>query len=187
MRLRATPALILAATCLTATATAAAAAATTAAITAAATASDQAPAKATVTGESASATEAVAVLTAARIHTQDPRQPQATAMAWDGQGRIIAVGTTSVRVLESVAQKSGGEIVPGSGRTRIFIHPPQQFKIVNALLTNFHLPRSTLLMLVSAFAAPGELRGRELMLRAYAEAVRERYRFFSYGDAMFIQ
>ena len=74
----------------------------------------------------------------------------------------------------------------GPGRTRIFIHPPHTFKIVDALLTNFHLPRSTLLMLVSAFAAPGELRGRELALRAYAEAVHERYRFFSYGDAMLI-
>ena len=116
--------------------------------------------------------------------------------------RIIAVGTTSMRVLESTAtiaplSVSNGEragaggqsapLTPGPGRTRIFIHPPHQFKMVDALLTNFHLPRSTLLMLVSAFAAPGELRGRELVLHAYAEAVRERYRFFSYGDAMFIQ
>jgi S-adenosylmethionine:tRNA ribosyltransferase-isomerase len=101
-------------------------------------------------------------------------------------GRIIAVGTTTMRVLESVARAQGGKLVAGSGRTRIFIHPPQTFSLVDALLTNFHLPRSTLLMLVSAFAAPGESRGRELVLRAYAEAVRERYRFFSYGDAMFI-
>jgi len=101
--------------------------------------------------------------------------------------RVIAVGTTSMRVLESVAQKNDGQLVAGPGRTRIFIHPPHQFSVVDALLTNFHLPRSTLLMLVSAFAAPGELRGRELTLRAYAEAVRERYRFFSYGDAMFLQ
>ena len=115
--------------------------------------------------------------------------------------RVIAVGTTSVRVLESAASShslspSVGEragvrgdpvnITPGPGRTRIFIHPPHHFKIVDALLTNFHLPRSTLLMLVSAFAAPGELRGRELALHAYAEAVRERDRFFSYGDAMLI-
>ena len=100
--------------------------------------------------------------------------------------RVIAVGTTSVRVLESVAGRNDGKLAAGPGRTRIFIHPPHSFKIVDALLTNFHLPRSTLLMLVSAFAAPGELRGRELMLRAYAEAVRERYRFFSYGDPMFI-
>lgn len=100
--------------------------------------------------------------------------------------RVIAVGTTSVRVLESVAAEAGGKIVPGRGRTRIFIHPPREFRIVDALLTNFHLPCSTLLMLVSAFAAPGETRGRELALTAYAEAIRERYRFFSYGDAMLI-
>jgi S-adenosylmethionine:tRNA ribosyltransferase-isomerase len=72
------------------------------------------------------------------------------------------------------------------GRTRIFIRPPHRFRIVDALLTNFHLPESTLLMLVSAFAAPGETRGREILLDAYAEAVRERYRFFSYGDAMLL-
>jgi S-adenosylmethionine:tRNA ribosyltransferase-isomerase len=101
--------------------------------------------------------------------------------------RVIAVGTTSVRVLESVAQAHKGKMVAGSGRTRIFIHPPHKFGVVDALLTNFHLPRSTLLMLVSAFATPGELGGRERILAAYAEAVRERYRFFSYGDAMFIQ
>jgi S-adenosylmethionine:tRNA ribosyltransferase-isomerase len=100
--------------------------------------------------------------------------------------RIVAVGTTTMRVLETVARANGGRLMAGSGRTRIFIHPPQTFSLVDALLTNFHLPCSTLLMLVSAFAAPGELRGRELVLRAYAEAVRERYRFFSYGDAMFI-
>ncbi len=120
--------------------------------------------------------------------------------------RVIAVGTTSVRVLESAAMfvvpPSGGSgssaaappeggtpsegLVASNGRTRIFIHPPYQFKIVDALLTNFHLPCSTLLMLVSAFAAPGELRGREMVLAAYAEAVRERYRFFSYGDAMLL-
>jgi S-adenosylmethionine:tRNA ribosyltransferase-isomerase len=74
----------------------------------------------------------------------------------------------------------------GSGRTRIFIYPPHDFKIVDALLTNFHLPRSTLLMLVSAFAAPNEMRGRDTILAAYAEAIEQRYRFFSYGDAMFI-
>jgi S-adenosylmethionine:tRNA ribosyltransferase-isomerase len=100
--------------------------------------------------------------------------------------RIIAVGTTTVRVLESVASQNGGRLVSGGGRTRIFIHPPFQFQIVNALLTNFHLPCSTLLMLVSAFAAPGDTRGRELLLAGYAEAVRERYRFFSYGDAMLL-
>ena len=100
--------------------------------------------------------------------------------------RVIAVGTTSLRVLESVAAANNGRIVPGSGRTRLFVHPPYRFHIVDALLTNFHLPRSTLLMLVSAFTAPGEVHGREAILRAYADAVRERYRFFSYGDAMLI-
>ena len=100
--------------------------------------------------------------------------------------RVIAVGTTSLRVLESAAAANEGRIVAGSGRTRLFVHPPHHFRVVDALLTNFHLPRSTLLMLVSAFAAPGELHGREAILGAYAEAVRERYRFFSYGDAMLI-
>lgn len=100
--------------------------------------------------------------------------------------RVIAVGTTSVRVLESVAEANKGRLVPGHGRTKIFIYPPRDFKIVDALLTNFHLPCSTLLMLVSAFAKPGEVRGRELILTAYAEAIRERYRFFSYGDAMLL-
>jgi S-adenosylmethionine:tRNA ribosyltransferase-isomerase len=101
-------------------------------------------------------------------------------------GRVIAVGTTTVRVLESVAAANGGRLVATTGKTRIFIHPPFRFQIVDALLTNFHLPRSTLLMLVSAFAAPGETRGRDLALAAYAQAVRERYRFFSYGDAMLL-
>ena len=104
-----------------------------------------------------------------------------------GEGRrVIAVGTTSVRVLESAAHETGGDLLPVAGRTRIFIHPPFKFNVVDALVTNFHLPESTLLMLVSAFAAPGLNRGRELVLSAYAQAVRERYRFFSYGDAMLI-
>ena len=163
--------------------------------------------------------------------------------------RVIAVGTTTLRVLESVAQTSrssrrqpsvvlptkegeealkpngrgqrsaareqgnqrdeltsslstsqgeragergpfwsadSGSVLAGSGKTRIFIHPPYDFKIVDALLTNFHLPRSTLLMLVSAFAAPRDIRGRELVLSAYKTAIQERYRFFSYGDAMLL-
>ncbi len=100
-------------------------------------------------------------------------------------GRVIAVGTTTVRVLESVAAKEGG-LQPGAGRTNIFIYPPRDFAIVDGLVTNFHLPCSTLLMLVSAFAAPGKTSGRELVLKAYEEAIRERYRFFSYGDAMLI-
>jgi len=100
--------------------------------------------------------------------------------------RVIAVGTTTARVLEHVAGSHDGHLVEGSGRTRLFVHPPYSFRIVDVLLTNFHLPESTLLMLVSAFATPSELRGRELVLAAYAEAIRERYRFFSYGDAMLI-
>ena len=92
--------------------------------------------------------------------------------------RIIAVGTTSVRVLESAAAAHGGRLAGGSGRTRIFIRPPGVFQAVDGLVTNFHLPCSTLLMLVAAFAAPGETSGREAVLEAYAEAVRERYRFF---------
>ncbi len=102
--------------------------------------------------------------------------------------RVIAIGTTTVRVLESAAALSPtiSHLSPVTARTRIFIHPPYHFRVVDALLTNFHLPQSTLLMLVSAFTAPGETRGRELTLAAYAEAVRERYRFFSYGDAMLI-
>ena len=103
-----------------------------------------------------------------------------------GGHRIVAVGTTSLRVLESVATAHQGQLVPGAGRTRIFIYPPFQFQIVDALLTNFHLPRSTLLMLISAFAAPGQTSGRETIRSAYAAAIEQRYRFFSYGDAMFI-
>ena len=103
----------------------------------------------------------------------------------DGR-RVVAVGTTTVRVLESVAAANDDTLRATCGRTRIFIHPPFRFRVADALVTNFHLPESTLLMLVSAFATPGETRGRELMLAAYAEAVRERYRFFSYGDAMLI-
>ncbi|HVJ69517.1 MAG TPA: tRNA preQ1(34) S-adenosylmethionine ribosyltransferase-isomerase QueA [Caulifigura sp.] len=93
-------------------------------------------------------------------------------------GRIIAVGTTSVRTLESAA--SDGELAPWSGETNIFIRPPYRFRVIDGLVTNFHLPKSTLLMLVSALA------GREHILRAYEEAIEQRYRFFSYGDAMLI-
>ncbi len=100
--------------------------------------------------------------------------------------RVIAVGTTSVRVVESAARETGGDLLPVAGRTRIFIHPPFKFNVVDGLVTNFHLPESTLLMLVSAFASPGRTQGRELVLSAYAEAARERYRFFSYGDAMLV-
>jgi S-adenosylmethionine:tRNA ribosyltransferase-isomerase len=116
----------------------------------------------------------------------DPVTAQAINTARGSGRRIVAVGTTTVRVLESVAAQNQGRLEPTHGRTRIFIYPPYKFRVVNALLTNFHLPRSTLLMLVSAFAAPGETRGRDLVLAAYAKAVGERYRFFSYGDAMLI-
>jgi len=101
--------------------------------------------------------------------------------------RVIAVGTTATRTLETVARKNGGKLNFYAGKTDIFIFPPAAFQIVDVLLTNFHLPESTLLMLVSAFAAPGKKNGgRELILKTYAEAIRERYRFFSYGDAMLI-
>ena len=95
-------------------------------------------------------------------------------------GRVIAVGTTSIRTLESAA-KEDGTIEPIADETGIFIYPGYKFKIVDAIVTNFHLPKSTLIMLISAFA------GREYVLSAYEEAVREKYRFFSFGDAMFIE
>lgn len=94
-------------------------------------------------------------------------------------GRVIAVGTTSVRALETAARS--GELQPWEGDTALFIYPGYRFRVVDALITNFHLPESSLLMLVAAFA------GREAVMRAYRHAVKERYRFFSYGDAMFIE
>jgi S-adenosylmethionine:tRNA ribosyltransferase-isomerase len=101
--------------------------------------------------------------------------------------RVVAVGTTATRALEAVARQNEGKLNVYAGKTDIFIFPPATFRIVDALLTNFHLPESTLLMLVSAFAAPGEKsRGRDLVLAAYGEAIRQRYRFFSYGDAMLV-
>ena len=95
--------------------------------------------------------------------------------------RIVAIGTTAVRTLEFVAGQNGGAIVAGSGEADIFIYPGYQWRAVGAMLTNFHLPRSSLLMLVCAFA------GRDLTLAAYKHAVEERYRFFSYGDCMFVE
>lgn len=95
-------------------------------------------------------------------------------------GRVVAVGTTSARVLESSARTGSNLIIPQTGRTRIFIYPPYRFAVVDALLTNFHLPRSTLLAMIMAFA------GAEFVRSAYREAVANRYRFYSYGDAMFI-
>ncbi len=103
----------------------------------------------------------------------------AIAKAQAAGGRVIAVGTTSLRALESAAV--GGELKAGAGETRIFITPGYRFRVVDVLLTNFHLPKSTLLMLVCAFA------GMERMLAAYRHAVEKEYRFFSYGDAMFIE
>jgi S-adenosylmethionine:tRNA ribosyltransferase-isomerase len=94
-------------------------------------------------------------------------------------GRTVAVGTTSVRTLESAAARPEG-FGAGQGRTDLFIYPPYEFKVVDAMVTNFHLPKSTLIMMISAFA------GREFVLEAYREAIRERYRFYSYGDCMLI-
>lgn len=117
------------------------------------------------------------------MHHEDYEISDATAAAINqtrrAGGRIVAVGTTSARVLETVA-RDDGLVEPGAGRTGIYIYPPYTFKAVDALITNFHLPRSTLLLLVSALA------GRERILGAYAEAVRRGYRFYSYGDAMLI-
>lgn len=95
-------------------------------------------------------------------------------------GRIIAVGTTSCRTLETIGQKHGGKLVAAEGWTNIFIYPGYKFHVIDGLVTNFHLPKSTLVMLVSALA------GRENILRAYNEAVNQEYRFFSFGDAMLI-
>jgi S-adenosylmethionine:tRNA ribosyltransferase-isomerase len=100
--------------------------------------------------------------------------------ALDEGRRIVAVGTTCVRTLETAARKHGGRVAPERGESDLFIYPGFEFRVVGALLTNFHLPKSTLLMLVSAFA------GRELTLAAYQHAVQERYRFYSYGDCMLI-
>ena len=94
--------------------------------------------------------------------------------------RIIAVGTTTTRTLESLSTAADGSVAPGSRETTLFIHPGFEFRMVSGLITNFHLPRSSLLMLVAAFA------GRERILDAYRQAIQQRYRFYSYGDAMFI-
>jgi S-adenosylmethionine:tRNA ribosyltransferase-isomerase len=111
-----------------------------------------------------------------------PETARAIVAARAAGGRVIAVGTTTVRTLETAAQASGGEIAPGgwSGESSLFIVPGYRFQCVDAMVTNFHLPRSTLLALVSAFA------GYDAIRAAYAEAIRERYRFFSFGDAMLL-
>lgn len=118
-----------------------------------------------------------------RMHAEAFSIPESTAVAVTAakrEGRrVIALGTTVTRTLEYAATDTG-EIQAGSGMTDIFIYPGYRFKVIDALLTNFHLPKSTLIMLVSAFA------GQDFVLRAYAEAVAQRYRFFSYGDCMLI-
>jgi S-adenosylmethionine:tRNA ribosyltransferase-isomerase len=114
-----------------------------------------------------------------RMHSERFAITPEAAEAINRAERILAVGTTSVRVLEAAVRREG-RLAAQSGTTDIFIHPPYTYRAVDRLLTNFHLPRSTLLMLVAAFA------GREFVLRAYAEAVRERYRFYSYGDCMLV-
>jgi len=100
--------------------------------------------------------------------------------ALDGRRRVIAIGTTTVRTLEN-SSRSSGRVQAGSVEAEIFIYPGHKFQIVGALLTNFHLPQSTLLMLVSAFA------GKDTLFQAYHHAVKQRYRFYSYGDCMFIE
>jgi S-adenosylmethionine:tRNA ribosyltransferase-isomerase len=112
-----------------------------------------------------------------RMHAENYEIGDDAAAAINAAQRVIAVGTTSMRVLESLP---AGPVVPGAGRTEIFIRPGFEFRHSHALLTNFHLPKSTLFVLVCALA------GHELMQRAYTEAVREKYRFFSYGDCMLI-
>ena len=117
------------------------------------------------------------------MHSERYSVPQATVdairQAKEKGGRVVSVGTTSLRALESAA--AGGELKAGSGETRIFITPGYRFKVIDVLLTNFHLPRSTLLMLVCAFG------GMQKLIAAYQHAVQNEYRFFSYGDAMLIE
>ena len=114
-----------------------------------------------------------------QMHSERYEVSAETAQKIRDAGRVIAVGTTAMRTLETVARDHGG-LVAASGSTDIFIYPGFEFRAVGAMLTNFHLPKSTLIMLVSAFA------GKDLIMRAYEEAIRERYRFFSYGDCMLI-
>jgi S-adenosylmethionine:tRNA ribosyltransferase-isomerase len=114
-----------------------------------------------------------------RMHAERFSISASAAARINSATRIVAVGTTVVRVLES-ARREDGKLIAQEGSTDIFIYPPYRFRAIDVLLTNFHLPRSTLLMLVSAFA------GREFLLRAYREAIRERYGFYSYGDCMLI-
>jgi S-adenosylmethionine:tRNA ribosyltransferase-isomerase len=114
---------------------------------------------------------------AERFEISEPAAAALNAALEQGR-RIIAVGTTSLRTLEHVGREHGGRIEPGRGETNLFVYPGFDFRVIRGLLTNFHLPKSTLLMLVCAWA------GRDLTLRAYQHAVGERYRFYSYGDCM---
>jgi len=114
------------------------------------------------------------------FYTISPETAAAIAARKAGQGRVIALGTTTTRALEHAAD-SDGTVCAGDGEADIFIHSDYRFKVINALITNFHLPCSTLLLLVSAFA------GKEFLFHAYSEAIRRKFRFFSYGDAMFIR
>lgn len=114
------------------------------------------------------------------MHTESFFMPESTSAAIEAARRVIAVGTTSVRVLETLAARHGRPLPPGYGETNIFIYPGFRYQVTDALLTNFHLPQSTLIMLVCAFA------GKELTMEAYRQAVERRYRFFSYGDCMLI-
>jgi S-adenosylmethionine:tRNA ribosyltransferase-isomerase len=117
------------------------------------------------------------------MHREHFSIPEETAAAVserkNGKGRVFALGTTATRALEHAAS-ADGTVSAGEGEADIFIYPGYAFKVIDGLITNFHLPCSTLLMLVAAFA------GREFVMRAYEEAVRRRFRFFSYGDAMII-
>lgn len=119
------------------------------------------------------------VMDAEQFEISEPAARAITTARAQGR-RVIAVGTTSVRTLEYVAREHGGEIVPTRGEADLFITPGFEFRVIGGLLTNFHLPKSTLLMLVSAFA------GRELIFRAYRHAIEQGYRFYSYGDCMLI-
>ncbi len=120
------------------------------------------------------------IITDHQMHSEHFSMPAETATAIEAAKRVIAVGTTSVRVIETMATRLGRPLKEGEGDTDIFIYPGYEYKLTDVLLTNFHLPQSTLIMLVSAFA------GKELIMEAYRQAVEEKYRFFSYGDCMLI-
>jgi len=126
-----------------------------------------------------------------KMHREWYDLPQSTAREINNarrqSRRIVAVGTTSIRVLESAAASGEAHLEAQSGWTDLFVYPPSRFRVVDALITNFHLPHSTLLMLVAAFCSPGREDGLRMLLNAYREAVRYKYMFYSYGDAMLIE